>query len=384
MHLSRRMRWLLLAAIFVLVAAACSSTEDTTSTAAAPGTTQAAPTTTEAAPTTTEAAAAGSIWVLLPDSASSDRWENDDRRFFEESFGAAGVDFNIVNAEGDAQTQITQAEQALASGAKVLVVVSLDSGSSSTIIAIAHESGALVVDYDRLTTEGPGADAYVSFEGKNVGLAQGAALVEVCPTGSKVAVLNGGEEDNNSHLFKSGYDEIINPKFDAGDWTEVDDQFVPGWDNQVALVLFEQMLLANNNDIDCVIAANDGIAGAVSSALKGAGLDPIPVTGQDATTPGIQRILTGDQLMTVYKPIQDEASAAADVAIALLNGEDLGALTGGNTINNGEADVPFVGLDVQTVTIDNIAETVIADGFRSLDEICVGEFEQACADAGLT
>jgi D-xylose transport system substrate-binding protein len=207
--------------------------------------------------------------------------------------------------------------------------------------------------------------------------------VAACPDGSNVAVLNGGDEDNNSHLFKSGYDEIINPKFDDGSWTEVDDQFVPGWDNQQALVLFEQMLLANNNDIDCAIAANDGIAGAVSSALKGAGLDPIPVTGQDATGPGLSRVVTGDQLMSVYKPIQNEAESAAQVAIALLRGESLAALTGGNTINNGQADVPFIGLDVQTVTVDNIMSTVVADGFRTVAEICEGIADE-CAAAGIS
>ena len=367
MRFLKKVNFLAVLVVLLLVAAACSSDDDsdTTTTTGATG------------------GAEGSIWVLLPDSASSDRWENDDRRFFEQSFTAAGVDFNIVNAEGDATTQITQAEQALASGAKVIVVVSLDSGSSSTIIDLAHESGALAVDYDRLTTEGNGADAYVSFEGKNVGLAQGAALVAACPDGSNVAVLNGGDEDNNSHLFKSGYDEIIDPKFADGSWTEVDDQFVPGWDNQEALVLFEQMLLANNNDIDCVIAANDGIAGAVSSALQGAGLDPIPVTGQDATGPGLARVVTGDQLMSVYKPIQDEAESAAQAAIILLEGGDITTLTGGNTINNGQADVPFVGLDVQTVTVDNIVSTVIADGFRTVAEICEGIADE-CAAAGIS
>ncbi len=372
--MKKRFSVLALLLAMALVAAACGdSSEDTT-----------AGTSGDTSPAATDGGAEGSIWVLLPDSASSDRWEFDDRRFFGESFTAAGVDFNIVNAEGDAQVQITQAEQALASGAKVLVVVSLDSGSSSTIISLAHESGALVVDYDRLTTEGDGADVYVSFEGKNVGLAQGAALVAACADGSNVAVLNGGEEDNNSHLFKSGYDEVINPKFEDGSWTEVDDQFVPGWDNQAALTLFEQMLTANNNDIDCAIAANDGIAGAVSSAMKSAGLDPIPVTGQDATAAGIQRVLSGDQLMSVYKPIQDEAESAAQAAILLFNGGDITTLTGGNTINNGQSDVPFVGLDVQTVTVDNIASTVIADGFRTAEEICEGDFAQYCAGAGIS
>lgn len=367
MRFLKKFNFLALLVALLLVAAACGSDDDSDTTVDGGG----------------GGGADGSIWVLLPDSASSDRWENDDRRFFNESFTAAGVEFNIVNAEGDAATQITQAEQALASGAKVLVVVSLDPGSSSTIIQNAHDNDALVVDYDRLTTEGDGADVYVSFEGKNVGLAQGNALVAACADGSNVAVLNGGEEDNNSHLFKSGYDEIIDPKFADGSWTEVDDQFVPGWDNQQALVLFEQMLLANNNEIDCVIAANDGIAGAVSSALAGAGLDPIPVTGQDATAAGLARVVTGDQLMSVYKPIQNEAEEAAKAAIALLNGTDLTTLTGGNTINNGQADVPFVSLDVQTVTIDNIVSTVVADGFRTVEEICDGIADE-CAAAGIS
>ena len=119
------------------------------------------------------------------------------------------------------------------------------------------------------------------------------------------------------------------------------------------------------------------------TALKAAGLDPIPVTGQDATAAGIQRVLSGDQLMSVYKPIQAEAEAAAAAAILLLEGGDITTLTGGNTINNGQADVPFFGLDVQTVTVDNIASTVIADGFRTVEEICEGDFAQFCAGAGI-
>jgi len=129
--------------------------------------TTAAPT--AAAPTAVAPpAAAGSIWVLLPDSATSPRWETDDRRFFEQAFTAAGVDFTIVNAEGDARTQQTQAEQAITAGAKVILLVNLDSGSGAAIIAQAHEAGVKVVDYDRLTIEGPGADVYVSFDNVQV------------------------------------------------------------------------------------------------------------------------------------------------------------------------------------------------------------------------
>jgi D-xylose transport system substrate-binding protein len=157
---------------------------------------------------------------------------------------------------------------------------------------------------------------------------------------------------------------------------------VPEWDNQQALVVFEQMLTAAGNNITAVFAANDGLANAVISAYKNAGVSPaeagIPISGQDATAGGIQNILAGDQAMTVYKPIKAEAEAAAAAAIALLQGESLDSMTGGLTLNNGTNDIPFVALEPIGVTADNIADTVIADGFRTWDEICVGDFEQYC------
>ncbi len=327
--------------------------------------------------------AAGSIAVLLPDSASSARWEADDRRFLAQAFEDAGVEYTIVNAEGDASTQQTQAEQAITNGAKVILLVNLDSGSGAAIIALAREAGVAVVDYDRLTIEGPGADFYVSFDNESVGRLQGEGLVQAVEAAGlenpRVAVLNGSPTDNNATLFKNGYDSVINPKFESGEWTEVDDQSVPDWDNQQALVIFEQILTAAGGEIDAAIAANDGLAGAVYAALANQGLDPIPVTGQDATVGGIQNILAGRQSMTVYKAIKAEAEAAATLAIALLQGGDTDALVTGS-INNGTNDVPSVLLTPISVTQDNIAETVIADGFRTWEEICVGDFEQYCPE----
>ena len=333
-----------------------------------------------------EAMAEGSIWVLLPDSASSARWETDDRRFLEEAFEAAGVEYNIVNAEGDARTQQTQAEQAITSGAKVLLMVNLDSGSGAAIIATAREAGVKVIDYDRLTIEGDGADVYVSFDNVEVGATMGRVLEPLISAQAdpKVAYLNGGPTDNNATLFREGYDSIAAPHFDAGDWTFVEEQAVPGWDNQEALVIFEQMLTANDNDITAVFAANDGLGGAAISALKNAGISPaeagIAISGQDATVGGLQNILAGDQAMTVYKSIKAEAEAAAAVAIALLNGDSVEALTGGLTLNNGTSDVPFLALEPVGVTKSNIANTVIADGFRTWEELCAGDFDQYCTD----
>jgi D-xylose transport system substrate-binding protein len=327
----------------------------------------------------------GSIWVLLPDSATSPRWETDDRRFFEQAFTEAGVDFNIVNAEGDSRTQQTQAEQAITAGAKVILLVNLDSGSAAAIIAQARDAGVKVVDYDRLTIEGPGADVYVSFDNVTVGKTMGDVLeplINAQEGTPEVVLLNGGPTDNNSKLFREGYFGVAEPYFNDGSWNLVDDQSVPDWDNQQALVIFEQILTAADGNVSAVFAANDGLAGAVISALKNAGIDPgeagIPVSGQDATVGGMQNVLAGDQAMSVYKPIKAEAAAAAEAAIALLKGEDLTSLTGGLTLNNGTNDIPFVALEPIGVTKDNVAETVIADGFRTWEEICVGDFAQYC------
>ncbi|MGH8940042.1 MAG: substrate-binding domain-containing protein, partial [Actinomycetes bacterium] len=197
-----------------------------------------------AEPTGTESPAGdgGSIWVLLPDTESSDRWEEDDRRYFAENFEAAGLvdgeDFTIVNAENDPATQPSQAEQAINDGASVIVLTSLDTGSGATIIDQATEAGVQVLEYDRFNTGGAGGAAYVSFDNVKVG----ATMAEVLEPAidalgvdtPQVVMLNGGEEDNNSFLFKQGYQETVDARVDAGDWSLVADQFVPEWDNQEA------------------------------------------------------------------------------------------------------------------------------------------------------
>jgi D-xylose transport system substrate-binding protein len=186
---------------------------------------------------------AGKVAVLLPDSKSSVRWETVDRPFLKAAFDKAGVESEIQNAEGDKSAQQQQAEQAITNGAKVLLLVNLDSGSGAAIAANAKSQGVKVIDYDRLTLKGD-SDYYVSFDNEEVGKLQGQGLVSCLEGATKpaVAVLNGSPTDNNATLFKSGYDSVINPKFKSGEWTKVADQSVPDWDNQKALTIFEQML----------------------------------------------------------------------------------------------------------------------------------------------
>ncbi len=363
------------------------------------------------------------VAVLLPDSQSSARWEADDRKYFQEAFDAAGVSYSIVNAEGDAQTQRTQAEQAITNGAKVILLVNLDSGSGAAIIADGHAAGAKMIDYDRLTIEGPGADFYVSFNNYAVGQLQGQGLVDAVKAAQdagtmgadvNVGILDGAPTDNNATLFSLGMHCGINdvgaPNLDStydsslplgsldsecpqngtlldklfndssSGWHLVVEQSVPQWDNQQALTIFTQMVTAHS-EINAAVAANDGLAQSVITERENDGLPYIPVTGQDATVGGIQQVLAGHQSMTVYKAIKAEADAAAQLAIALVKGDDTSSMATGAT-NNGTNDIPSVLLTPIAVTKDNVASTVIADGFRTWDEICVGDFAQYCpADA---
>lgn len=400
-----------IAAALAFVAGACGSSDDAASdTSDAPAADDTGDTTAETGDTTADAggddAAAGgegSIWVLLPDSATSDRWETADRKFFAEAFDAAGLaegaDYSIVNAEGDAATQISQAEQAIGDGASVILLTSNDSGSGATIIDLAKDAGVQVVEYDRFNTEGSsGGAAYVSFDNVAVGATMASVLEPAIDAlgvdTPKVVMQNGGEEDNNAFLFRDGYAATVEPRVEAGDWELVADQFTPGWDNAEALAIAEQILVAAENDVNGWFAANDGIANSVIAAIESAGLDPstIPVSGQDATTAGLQNILLGKQAMTVYKPIAAEAAVAAQIALALRAGEDVTSQTGdfeiigidaeGKPTDSPEGAVPYIALTPIAVTADNILETVIADGFSTIEEICTGAVaeSQFCVD----
>jgi D-xylose transport system substrate-binding protein len=327
----------------------------------------------------------GKVAVLLPDSKSSVRWETVDRPFLQKAFDDAGIDATITNAEADKAAQQQQAEQAITNGATVLLLVNLDSGSGAAIAANAKSQDVKVIDYDRLTLDTQDTDYYVSFDNEAVGKLQGEGLVScIEEAGTKnpaIAVLNGSPTDNNATLFKNGYDGVINPKFDSGEWTEVDDQSVPDWDNQRALTIFEQMLQKANNKVDGVLAANDGLGNAAISALKQRQLPQIPVTGQDATLEGIQNIVNGDQCMTVYKAIKKEADAAAELAIALAKGEEPTAET--TPIDNGAREVPSVLLEPVAVNKDNISEYLGEPDFPKKEEICAGKLASKCEELGL-
>jgi D-xylose transport system substrate-binding protein len=332
------------------------------------------------------AAKAGKVAVLLPDTKSSVRWETADRPLLEAAFKAAGVPVEIQNAQGDKSTQQQQAEQAITNGAKIILLTNLDSGSGAAIETQAAAKGVKVIDYDRLTLKGK-ADYYVSFDNVKVGQLQGQGLAD-CLSASgvakpRIAELNGSPDDNNATLFAQGYNSVLDPMYKDGKATKVADQSVPDWDNQQALTIYEQMLQKSGNKIDGVLAANDGLANSVVSAMKSRKLKPVPVTGQDATVQGLQNILAGDQCMTVYKAIKAEADAASKLAIALAKGTQPPAGLVNGKSDDGVRQVPSALLTPVAVTKDNIKDTVLADGFVKREELCAGKFADACSKAGI-
>jgi D-xylose transport system substrate-binding protein len=264
--------------------------------------------------------------------------------------------------------------------------VNLDSGSGAAIEANAKSRGVKVIDYDRLTLKGS-AEYYVSFDNVAVGKLQGQGLVDCLNKGGaskpNIAELNGSPTDNNATLFKQGYDSVLKPLYDSGKAKKVADQSVPDWDNQQALTIFEQMLQKTNNNIQGVLAANDGLGNSAISAIKARKLKQLPVTGQDATPQGIQNILAGDQCMTVYKAVKKEADAASKLAISLAKGTQPPAgLVNGKT-NDTARDVPSVLLTPQAITKDNV-KVVFDDGFLKPSDVCVGKYASLCQEAGIS
>jgi D-xylose transport system substrate-binding protein len=330
----------------------------------------------------------GKIGVILPDTTTSQRWKTDDPKYLKAAFDAADIPVEIDNAQGD-KAKFTQiADRMIASGVKVLIIVNLDSGSAAQVLAKARQAKIKTIDYDRLTLNG-GADYYVSFNNERVGELQGQGLVD-CLTQRKavdpvVAELNGSPTDNNATLFKQGYDKILQPKYDAAEYTKGPDQPVADWDNAEGGKIFAQMF-EQQPKIRGVVAANDGLAGAVIGVLKKHGLNgKVPVTGQDATVDGLRAILIGDQCMTIYKAIRPEAEAAAKLAIALFKGEkpteaNIGQPIGKIKDPESGAYVPFVSLEPKSITKNKIND-VIADGFADTAAVCKGQpYQRLCKE----
>lgn len=321
------------------------------------------------------------VGLLLPENQTA-RYEKFDRPLIEEKIkeltnGKATVDYN--NAKQDANLQAQQVDTMITNKVDVLILDAVDAKAIKNSVQRAVDAGIKVVAYDRLA-EGP-ISAYTSFDNVQVGKTQGEALLTALGDKAKdgqVVMMNGSVTDPNAAQFKEGAHSVLDGKVKIGKEYDTKE-----WKPENANSNMEAAISALGKDkIIGVYSANDGMAGGIITALKGAGID-VPVTGQDAELAGVQRIVAGEQYMSVYKPYAPEANAAAEMAVALAQGKSLDSIAKDKVDSGSAKAIPSVLVDVTSLTKDNIKDTVIKDGVYTIDEICAGKYKAACDKIGL-
>lgn len=335
---------------------------------------------TGASSSSTAGSGSKSIGLLLPENATT-RYEKFDKPLIEAKIKELCSDCNVqyANAAGDPSKQAQQVSSMIAKGVKVLILDAQDSVGIQSSVQAAVDKGIKVVAYDRLA-QGP-ISAYVSYDNEKVGELQGQALLDAMgpdakPT-SKIVMIDGDPADPNAASFKAGAHKILDGKVNiayeqSGLWKDT-------VANQKVTAAITQLGKAN---IKGVYSANDGMAGGIATALKGAGIK-VPLTGQDAELAGVQRILAGTQSSTVYKAYKPEADATAEIAVDLLTGKDFKSIATTTAKSGSGQEVPALLIGATSVTKANIKDTVIKDNLYTTAQICTAEFAQACKDAGI-
>ncbi|MER5180046.1 substrate-binding domain-containing protein [Streptomyces sp. NPDC002896] len=323
------------------------------------------------------------IGLLLPD-ATTARWEMDDRPLLEKKIKELCAECTVehANAKGDVAAQQQQVDSMIIKDVDVIVLAAVDAKALHPAVQKADDANIRVVAYDRLA-EGP-ISGYVSFDGEEVGRLQGRGLLDAMgdkANGGQIVMMNGDPTDPNAAAFKRGALSVLRDKVKIAKMYDT-----PGWTSEHAHTNMAGAISSlGAGNIDGVYSANDGLAAGVVSALKANKITPLPpVTGQDAELGGVQRIVSGDQYMSVYKPFGPEAAAGAEMAVALSRGESLDGIAQ-HTVSSPTAQaVPAVLLTPISLTVDNIKDTVVKDGVYTIDQICTPKFKAACDKAGLT
>ncbi|HUR07202.1 MAG TPA: sugar ABC transporter substrate-binding protein [Nonomuraea sp.] len=355
------------AAAVLLAAAACGNSANTN---------------TDTGMTASAGAAPKTIALFLPESKTT-RYEAFDRPLFEAKVKELCADCKILysNAEQDAAKQQQQVEAALTQGANVLVLDAVDANAVAPLVNQAKQKKIPVIAYDRLIS-GIDYAYYVSFNNVRVGEMQGQALLDAMnakgtTAKGQIVEIHGAPTDPSSADYKKGAKSVLDGKVKVG--REFD---TPDWSPDKAQQQMEQAITAIGRDnIVGVLSANDGMAGGAIAAMKRAGYKQLPpITGQDAELAAVQRILTGEQYMTIYLDIRAEAEKSAELAVAVAKGEQPAATS---KVNNGTVDIPAYLLDPIAVTADKVKDTIVKDKFYTADQICTAEVKAACAKAGI-
>jgi D-xylose transport system substrate-binding protein len=327
------------------------------------------------------------IAFLLPENETP-RYEAHDRPEFEENVEALCEDCEILynNATEDASKQQSQAEAALTQGAEVMVLDPVDAKSAAAIVEKAKAQNVPVLSYDRLI-ENAEVDYYVSFDNVEVGELQAETLAEKLKedgnASGPIVMINGDPADSNAALFKEG----AHNGFESAGVDIAKEYDTPEWSATNAQNEMQQAITAlGKNGFKGVYGANDEMAAGSIAAMKSAGINPEekPSTGQDATVAGVQRIIAGQQYMTVYKATDKQTKVAAEIAVALAEGKEFPRSKITEEVNNGKTDVPSVLLEPVAVTKENVKDTVVKDEFITAEELCTGPYAKDCEELGIS
>jgi D-xylose transport system substrate-binding protein len=335
--------------------------------------------------------ASGKVGVILPDTTSSTRYTLYDAPLLTKALSDAGLTPDVQNAQGDKNKFASIAQNMIGAGVKVLIIDSIDAASGAGVEKAADEAGVQVIDYDRVNLGGT-APYYVTFDSEDVGKLQAQTMID-CLTAQgvdnpNIIMMNGGTDvDNNAVLFAKGAHEVLDPLVDQGKATITQEATVKGWLVENAAPTFQQALTAAGGEVDGIVAANDDIANAIIGVLKTSGLNGhVVITGQDSGVEGLQNIITGQQSMTVFKNVTDEATAASQLAIVLAQGKDPAdaglALTPFDDPEAPDHKLQAILLPTTVITQANVQDVIDA-GALTADEVCKG-IESDCGSLGIS
>ena len=303
------------------------------------------------------------IGLSLP-TQREERWVKD-KDTMVEAAKAAGVELKVQVSDTDVAQQASQIENLISQGITVLIFAPVDGAAAAASVEKAQKAGIKVISYDRLIMN-TNVDYYLSFDNEKVGELQGDFITKAVPKGNYI-VMAGAPSDNNATLFKQGAMKFIQPLVDKGDIKIVTDQAVDNWEPKNAVNIVENSLTKNKNNIQAILAPNDGTAGGAIVSLTTQGLaGKVPINGQDAELTAAQRIVKGTQSMTIYKDTRELGKAAIAAAIQISNGEKPATTS---TVNNTKMDVPAILLAAQVVTKDNIDKLLIDSGYLKKDDV---------------
>lgn len=305
------------------------------------------------------------------DTLKEERWQRD-REMVEARAHELGVEVTILVANGSDSLQQSQAENLLTQGVNVLIVAPHNGEAAASIVEAAHRQNVPVISYDRLIRNSD-VDLYVSHQVVKIGQMQAQYLLDHVkqlpnvPRPANFVLVQGSPTDNNAKLLHDGQMQVLQPAVNSGDIRIVVDQPAREWKAEEALNITENALTQTGNNVQAIVASNDGTAGGAIRALEGQNLTgKVLVSGQDAELAACQRIVEGKQTMTVYKPIKPLATAAVDAAVKLAHGERVDTH---DTVDNGRKAIPSILIEPISVDRENMASTVISDGYHKLEEV---------------